>query len=67
MAWKSEIDIVDWQLRAVKASAQKQSKHDPMGGEGGVEWLHPPDPGTYFLMVEFDYTRSEAEFIANIT
>ena len=41
MAWKSEIDIVDWQLRAVKSSAQMQSKHDPMGGEDGVEWLPP--------------------------
>ena len=67
MAWKSEIDIVDWQLRAVKASAQKQSKHDPIGGEDGVEWLRPPDPGIYFLIIEFDCTRSDAEFIANIT
>ena len=58
---------VETTLVSLTASGQMQSKHDPMGGEDGVEWLHPPDPGTYFLMVEFDYTRSEAEFIANIT
>ena len=67
MSWKSVADIVNRQLRAIKGSAQKQLKLHLMGGEDGVQWLHPPDLRTYFLMIEFDCTRSDAEFIANIT
>ena len=48
------------------AAADKKSKHDPLGEEG-MRYLNPPSPGVYYLMVEFDMTRSMAEWIADIT
>jgi len=59
-------EIARWTLRGVYAAADKKSKHDPMGEEG-LRYLEPPSPGVYYLMVEFDMTRSMAEWIANIT
>jgi hypothetical protein len=59
-------EIARWTLRGVYAAADKESKHDPMGEEG-LRYLEPPSPGVYYLMVEFDMTRSMAEWIANIT
>ena len=59
-------EIALWTLRGIHAAAEKTSKHDPMGEEG-VRYLEPPTPGVYHLMVEFDMTRSEAEWIADIT
>ena len=58
--------IARWTLRGVYAAADKKSKHDPMGEEG-LRYLEPPSPGVYYLMVEFDMTRSMAERIADIT
>ena len=58
--------IARWTLRGVYAAADKKSKHDPMG-EDGLRYLEPPSPGVYYLMVEFNMTRSMAEWIANIT
>lgn len=59
-------EIALWTLRGIHAAAGKTPKHDPMGEEG-VKYLEPPTPGVYHLMVEFDMTRSEAEWIADIT
>ena len=59
-------EIALWTLRGIHAAAEKTSKHVPMGEEG-VRYLEPPTPGVYHLMVEFDMTRSEAEWIADIT
>ena len=59
-------EIARWTLRGVYVAADKKSKHDPMG-EDGLRYPEPPSPGVYFLMVEFDMTRSMAEWIANIT
>ena len=59
-------EIARWTLRGVYAAADKKAKHDPMGEEG-LRYLEPPSPGVYYLMVEFDMTRSMAEWIANIT
>ena len=59
-------EIALWTLRGIHAAAEKTSKHDPMREEG-VRYLEPPTPGVYHLMVEFDMTRSEAEWIADIT
>ena len=59
-------EIALWTLRGIHAAAEKIPKHDPMG-EDGVKYLEPPTPGVYHLMVEFDMTRSEAEWIADIT
>lgn len=49
------------------AAREKTPKCDPMGGEDGVYYIKPPDPGVYYLMVEFGVTRRMAEWIANIT
>jgi len=59
--------IAEWTLRGVKAAGEKTPKCDPMGGEDGVYYIKPPDPGVYYLMVEFRVTRRMAEWIANIT
>ena len=59
-------EIARWTLRGVYAAADKKSKHDPLGEEG-MRYLNPPSPGVYYLMVEFDMTRSMAEWIADIT
>ena len=59
-------EITLWTLRGIHAAAEKTPKHDPMG-EDSVRYLDPPTPGVYYLMVEFDITRSKAEFIADIT
>jgi hypothetical protein len=32
-----------------------------------VYYLFPPSPGVHFFMVEFGYTRREAEFMVTIT
>ena len=59
-------EIARWTLRGIYAAADKKSKHGPMGEEG-LRYLEPPSPYVYYLMIEFDMTRSMAERIADIT
>ena len=59
--------VVKWQLRGIEGAKQKSPKHNPMGGEDGVYYLSPPGPGVHFFMVEFGYTRREAELMVDIT
>jgi hypothetical protein len=58
--------IVRWTMRGIDAAGQKQSKHDPMGNDK-VRYIEPPCPYVHYLMVEFNWSRSNAEFIAGIT
>jgi len=56
-----------WTMRGIDAAIQKTPKHNPMGGEDSIYYLFPPGPGVHFFMVEFGYTRREAEFMVDIT
>ena len=67
MTHETPEDVVKWQLRGIEGAKQKTPKHNPMGGEDGVYYLFPPGPGVHFFMVEFGYTRREAEFMVDIT
>ena len=58
--------IVRWTMRGIDAAGQKQSKHDSMGDDN-VRYIEPPSKYVYYLMVEFNWSRSKAEFIADIT
>ena len=58
--------IVRWTMRGIDAAGQKQAEHDPMGDDK-VRYIKPPCPYVHYLMVEFNWSRSKAEFIAGIT
>jgi hypothetical protein len=58
--------IVRWTMRGIDAASQKQSRLDPMGDDK-VRYIKPPCPYVHYLMVEFNWSRSKAEFIADIT
>ena len=58
--------IVRWTMRGIDAAGQKRYEHDPMG-EDKVRYITPPCPYVHYIMVEFKWSRSKAEFIASIT
>lgn len=67
MSEQDNSEVVEWTLRGIYKAKYKKPKHNPMGGEDGVYYINPPDAGVHHLMVEFGFTRSMAEWIANIT
>ena len=58
--------IAEWNMRAIVSAQKLKAKHDPLGDEK-VRYLEQPSPGVHFLMVQFDLTRKQAEFLADIT
>jgi hypothetical protein len=63
---ENEGAIAEWTLRGIKAAKFQKPRHDPMGGEDGIHYIHPPTPLVHHLMVEFGFTRHMAERVACI-